>query len=390
MSILEKAIKAVQNSEVSFSKYITANDTGTTGAHQAGFHIPKSAWSLFFDKAGEKGSNKDKFITIKWQDDFETQSRFIYYGVKTRNEYRLTRFGKGFPFLNDENIGDLLIISKKVENYYEAFVLHTDQDIEDLFAALNISSNSTGGIISKPFESSSEDILLKCFFAFLRTLEVEFPATVELAKNARSCYNNAYSISENIIKGNPDREMLNWLDAEFQLFKIIENDRYSKRIKTPFRSVEELIETANSILNRRKSRAGKSLEHHLAEMFKIFRLEFDTQRFTEDKKKPDFLFPNAEAYANPRFDERKLTVLASKTTCKDRWRQILNEADRVKVKHLFTLQQGISKNQLVEMYKYNVCLVVPKPYLKSFPENFRTKILTLDNFIRSVQANQKL
>ncbi|MCC6599432.1 MAG: hypothetical protein IT223_02035 [Crocinitomicaceae bacterium] len=47
----------------------------------------------------------------------------------------------------------------------------------------------------------------------------------------------------------------------------MENDRHNNRIKTPFNSVEELVETSNTILNRRKSRAGKSLEHHLAEVF---------------------------------------------------------------------------------------------------------------------------
>ena len=96
-SILNKAIQAVQQSDISFTKFITANDTGATGGHQAGFHIHKNTWQVFFDKPGIKGENKDKFITIKWQDDFETESRLIYYGVGTRNEYRLTRFGLGFP-----------------------------------------------------------------------------------------------------------------------------------------------------------------------------------------------------------------------------------------------------------------------------------------------------
>ncbi len=84
-----------------------------------------------------------------------------------------------------------------------------------------------------------------------------------------------------------------------------------------------------------------------------------------------------------------MILLASKTTCKDRWRQVLNEADRIKTKHLFTLQQGISKNQLEEMYKYDVCLVVPKPYLKSFPESFRERILTLENFVNNVKFLQQ-
>jgi hypothetical protein len=388
-SILQAAIQSVQQSKIAFSKYITANDTGATGGHQSGFHIHKNAWPLFFDKEGEKGKNKDKFITIRWQSNFETSSRFIYYGVGTRDEYRLTRFGKNFPFLQDENIGDLLIISQKTEEYYEAFVLQSDDDIDDFFAELNISSTDTNGIIPKQFQQTGEDKLVRCFLAFLATLKIDFPSTLQLATNARDCYNSSFGINEKIIKLSPDKEILNWLGAEFQLFKTIENDRYSKRIQTPFKTVEELVEIANIILNRRKSRAGKSLEHHLAEMFKIFKLKFETQSVTEDKKKPDFIFPNVDAYLNPNFNAKKLIVLASKTTCKDRWRQILNEADKVKIKHLFTLQQGISKNQLEEMYKYNVCLVVPKPYLRSFPEEFQDRILSLENFVKYVQFTQE-
>jgi len=387
-SILTSAIQTAQQSDIVFTKFITPNDTGTTGGHQAGFHIHKNAWRLFFTEGGVKGSNKDKFVTIKWQDDFETASRFIYYGTGTRNEYRLTRFGKGFPFLTDDNVGDLLIICKTSESYYHAYVLQTDEEIEDFFAALNISSTETNKIIPKQ-EETAEDKLLHCFLTYLQTLKVNFPPTFDLALNARQCYNGAYSVTAKQITANPDREILNWLNAEFQLFKTIENNRYSTRIQTPFATVEELVETANTILNRRKSRAGKSLEHHLSEVFKTFDITYETQAVTEDNKKPDFLFPNKAAYQNINFDQNKLIVLASKTTCKDRWRQIINEADRIKTKHLFTLQQGISKNQLEEMYKYDVCLVVPKPYLTSFPTEFRDKILTLDTFVSHVQVMQQ-
>jgi hypothetical protein len=387
-SILQNAVQSAQKAEVAFSKFITANDTGSTGGHQSGFHIHKHAWSLFFSKPGEKGTNSDKIVTIKWQNDFETESRFIYYGVGTRNEYRLTRFGKGFPFLSDDNVGDLLIISKVSTNYYEAFVLQKDEDIEEFFAALNITINDTNKIIPKVFQLSPEDKMYQCFIAYLKSLKIDFPTTHDLSGNARRCFNNAYGIDLNLLTNDPDTRLLNWLDAEFQLFKTIENDRYSTRIKTPFSSVGELVETANTILNRRKSRAGKSLEHHLQEIFNQFKISFESQVITEDNKKPDFLFPSKEAYLNPRFDENKLCVLASKTTCKDRWRQVLNEADRIKTKHLFTLQQGISSNQLEEMLKYNVQLVVPRLYLTSFPNKYHDRILTLETFVKHIKMIQ--
>ena len=388
MSILEKAIQSAQQSEIAFSKFIKPNDTGSTGGHQAGFHLHKSSWPLFFETEGQKGSNKDLFATIRWQDDFETSSRFIYYGKGTRNEYRLTRFGRNFPYLTDDNVGDLLIITKKSEGFFEAFVLSSDEEIEDFFAALNISSTETNGIIPKLYEQNAEDRLIECFLQYIKSLTVDFPSTLDVASNARNCYLNSYGITKNQIKANPDREILKWIEAEYDLFKTLENDRYSELIKNPFPSVEELVISANTILNRRKSRAGKSLEHHLEEIFRISELIFQSQVKTENNKKPDFLFPNIEAYNNPRFDDKKLILLASKTTCKDRWRQVLNEADRIKTKHLFTLQQGISKNQLEEMKKYNVQLVVPKIYLSSFPREYQSDIMILEQFISKVNRTQ--
>ena len=199
-SILQDAVQSAREAEVAFSKFITANDTGSTGGHQSGYHIHKQAWPLFFEKSGEKGTNSDKIVNIKWQNDFETVSRFIYYGVGTRNEYRLTRFGKGFPFLSDDNVGDLLIICKKAAAYYEAFILQKDDEIEDFFAALNLSINDTNKIIPKQFHLSPEDKMFQCFNTFLRSLKTDFPTTLALSGSARSCYNIANDISIRSIK----------------------------------------------------------------------------------------------------------------------------------------------------------------------------------------------
>jgi len=65
MSILEKAIQSAQQSEIAFSKFIKPNDTGSTGGHQAGFHLHKNSWPLFSETEGEKGTNKYFFATIK-------------------------------------------------------------------------------------------------------------------------------------------------------------------------------------------------------------------------------------------------------------------------------------------------------------------------------------
>ena len=116
---------------------------------------------------------------------------------------------------------------------------------------------------------------------------------------------------------------------------------------------------------------------------------FDEQAVTEDNKKPDFLFPNAECYHNFQFPAKELTMLGAKTTCKDRWRQVINEADRIEIKHLFTLQPGISKNQLKEMADNGVKLVVPQKNISTFPAEYQSSLSNLSDFIGMVKKKQE-
>ena len=56
-----------------------------------------------------------------------------------------------------------------------------------------------------------------------------------------------------------------------------------------FSDVDEFVKVANMVLNRRKSRAGKSLEHHLAAIFDGNAIQYSAQAVTEGNKKPDFI-----------------------------------------------------------------------------------------------------
>ena len=385
--ILNSAIRSVQQSKAAWCRFITGNDTGSTGSHQAGFYIPKCASALLFDKPGQKGEFKEKVVKVKWQDDFTTESCMKYYGQKTRNEYRITRFGRDFPFLQDDNVGDLLILAKFTEEDYVGYVLSSDEDIDDFFATFNLAPDQTNQLIDvtgivKPDVKIAQ--LLQEFAARFNS----FPETRTMAAGARDCFNRAYNIADAALKNKPDDILLNWVDTEYRLFRFMEEKVYADILTKPFGSIDAFVQMANEVLNRRKSRAGKSLEHHLADIFTKNELVFEEQAVTEDNKKPDFLFPNAECYHNLQFPADNLIVLGAKTTCKDRWRQVLTEADRVDVKFLFTLQQGISKNQLKEMCDPRLTLVVPHKYIESFPKEYQSSISDLNGFIGMVQAKQ--
>ena len=130
--------------------------------------------------------------------------------------------------------------------------------------------------------------------------------------------------------------------------------------------VDGFIAFSLSVQNRRKSRAGYSLENHLEALLTERKIRFQRGIETENKNKPDFLFPGQAEYRNPSFDVAKLTMLGSKSTCKDRWRQVLSEAQRIEQKHLLTLEPGISENQTGEMRAKGLQLVLPRPLHETY------------------------
>lgn len=85
-------------------KFISPNDVGTTGSHQTGYYLPKKAAYLFTSFPPEKGKNSVHPVSISWQDGRVTKSMVKWYGKGTRSEYRITRFGRDFPFLTSDSI----------------------------------------------------------------------------------------------------------------------------------------------------------------------------------------------------------------------------------------------------------------------------------------------
>lgn len=143
-----------------------------------------------------------------------------------------------------------------------------------------------------------------------------------------------------------------------------------------------------SVQNRRKSRVGHALENHLEQIFSDHAITCSRGKMTENRAKPDFVFPSIIHYHDADFPAIRLTMLGVKSTCKDRWRQVLSEARRIEKKHLFTLEPGISENQTNEMMENKLTLVLPKQLHSSYKPAQQTSLMQLEHFIELARERQ--
>ncbi|MPN00603.1 hypothetical protein SDC9_147799 [bioreactor metagenome] len=151
------------------------------------------------------------------------------------------------------------MLCKVSKDFFEAYVLSTVDEINTFLDAYGMNPNDTGKLILKQLRLSVS--VEEQINRFISTLTEEFPASSEMSIAARRICEQ-FQPTDFPIK-DPDRVILDYTEMEYKIFRVLELSRYGKMISTGFSSVDEFINTANTVLNRRKSRAGKSLENHL-------------------------------------------------------------------------------------------------------------------------------
>jgi hypothetical protein len=362
-------------------KFISANDAGATGSHQCGFYLPIALWQLYTPQPPVDAINHKHIVNISWPDNRVTESAVTWYGKGTRHEYRLTRFGRDFPYLNSEVVGSLLVLIPITAQVFSAFVLHEDDDILEVQTTLGIEVHDTWGIYGHNEEQSeTEDECFSRYFREFCASADEFPTVAEFSNTTReallTCIDAYRSMPE-------DARLTRAIETEYSLFRRFERAFCAPQIEQPFNTIDEFLKTAASIMNRRKARAGRSFENHVEFLLKDEGIPFEAQPAIDGR--PDIVIPSAAAYHNSSIPEEAVFVVGLKTTCKDRWRQVLNEGTRVKRKHLITLQRGISANQLAEMHQAGVSLIVPKPFHRDYPRDSPMHLHTVGTFVEEVR-----
>lgn len=222
----------------------------------------------------------------------------------------------------------------------------------------------------------------------LERFGMEFPSTRVFSDLARSSLPHVNALDD------PDVVVMAWVEQEELLFRRLERRIVAQRLRSGFMSdndsadVEGFLSFSLSVQNRRKSRAGQSLEHHLETLFQARGVKFARGAETENRNKPDFLFPGQAEYRDPAFPVARLTMLGAKSTLKDRWRQVLAEARRIEQKHLVTLEPGISEAQTDQMRSEKLQLILPASIHVTYRERQRPWLMNIGQFVELVKDRQ--
>ena len=233
------------------------------------------------------------------------------------------------------------------------------------------------GVVVAPSADTYLDVMLSRFSGV-------FPKTSAFSSFARETLTGIDP------REDPDGALMAWMEREEILFRTLERYLIGERLSQGFSSekIDEFVSFSLSVQNRRKSRVGLALENHVEVVFGSLGIKYKRTAVTENKSRPDFLFPGEPEYHDASFDTTRLSMLAVKSTCKDRWRQVLAEADRIEEKHLLTLEAAISTNQTAEMQVKQLQLVVPASLHGTYSDAQRAWLLDVRSFAEFVIQRQ--
>lgn len=417
------------------AKRLSAVEADETRSNQHEYNATKPMLA-FLGRPEEKTRISARFLYLT-DDDPEpiVEDAFLTLGNRRHGKPRAPEFRLYFPTTTvslNASEGDLLVIAKKRDGGLLVIIAENGssigRQIEWLFGFANLAH--PGFSVKSELETEQDRIEFASRFILenigiaveasedtyldemLSRFNSRFPATREFSAYARS------TLKDLSPKDQPDLVLMTWMEREEILFRTLERyliaDRLSVGFIDPSKTVispagflfysdkepdgirkkvngidvDSFISFSLSVQNRRKSRVGLALENHLELLFSENGIRYTRTAVTENKAKPDFLFPGVAEYHNPSFDSLKLTMLGVKSTCKDRWRQVLAEADRIDDKHLLTLETAISTNQTDEMAAKRLQLVLPRSLHQTYTQSQQAWLMDVEAFISLARQRQ--
>jgi hypothetical protein len=392
------------------AKRLTLVETVTVKSNQHEIQGVRPIRSLLGDD--DRRTIPTRFIRMAGENTSFAEDGFMSWSNVRKNKPRSAEYHlyySGNLVTESMAVGDLMVIALRRDGTLLAIVAPSGSSSESqLLWLFDLENPAAGGVSGHPIDEKHDaDLGLAARYVLDELgIEVEeleqdrldalidefglvFPSTKVFSALARQ------SLPDVSAEDDPDQALLDWIDREEQLFRRLERRVVEERIRQGFTAadgadVEGFLAFSLSVQNRRKARAGQALEHHLQAVFEAQKIAFVRGAETENRNKPDFLFPSVEAYCNQSFPAQNLSMLGSKSTLKDRWRQVLSEAERIPDKHLLTLEPAVSENQTDEMRAKQLQLVVPRRLHETYRPSQQAWLMDLKSFIQLVEDRARM
>lgn len=381
-----------------YIKRLSGNDTLANGSHQAGPYLPKPVFFRLFPRLeGVTDDNPDAWFDLFIDSHPNVRRvRAVWYNNKlrggTRDEMRVTNLGGAASALLDpESTGALAVFAFGYgDDGHEVAcnVWVCRNGLEEDLIEQKIGPVEPGRWTTWPPKGGLLRMMQQTPRADCRLEQEELPPDWLMK------FPTGMEIIRKVIELRPDLKLpvdyriLSRRDCEFELFQSLEEAVELPHIRPGFNSIDDFIVTAQTVLQRRKARGGKSLKYHMREILIEEGFQEGKQFSWQPKagNNPDFLFPSEAAYADSTFPRERIRMLAVKTTFRDRWHQVAKECADLPVRHLLTLQEGVSEAQFRQITGVGIRLVVPEKIIAKYAKPIRPDILTLEAFMADVRV----
>jgi hypothetical protein len=375
-------------------------------SHQSGVLVPRR-FIRFFGLESAPESNFTKELDVNWLLDGHVfrRSDITYHGgyKKTRLNYycegnRATRPEVHLtcvynPYFENLESGAVLLVGRRSDGSsvsYDAIIIGVEQDrlldraIESLglpdsphWGVVNLSErefgfgNDFGPKMTRLIRNRAEELYgesesLPTTSATATSIwDIVEVADSEL-KGRVNCpgLHSANSPLKTVLRNAPGN-LVRWLlqEAEFSLFRAIEALHYPKLLTQGLKeansteapngwgeleeymaaALERFISVGKSITQSRRSRAGKSFEHHVEHLLDNLDLSYERE---SGNRRLDF--------AVRRPNTSSTLILSAKTSIRERWKQVPEGA------YFITLDRQISESKLERMAQRGLSIVVPE------------------------------
>ncbi len=368
---------------------------------QGGVYIPSEVrTSDFFPPTQSRNAAKpeihDADIIIEWlADGSATTSRLVHYSEKGA-EGQLTRVPKE-PFA-ELSPASLFLIGEtggqdNIRTYWAAVLDSESREaalIETLFdldASFHHSFFQPRKQLAQPLDHSEQlireltEALTKGTLDQFVATAAQLPASQHLAALAQAEYLDRaglQTLNPFVIASPGDAVMEISRDIEYSLYKQAEMRHRAADVlrillhagkslpEIAVRAYPQLGATFLSASQHRKSRAGRSFEHHIERLLRDGGLRYTAQAVTGGRR-PDFVMPDAAGLRKG--SAPKALVLSAKTTLRERWKQVTLEQFDGGL-FLATVDDRVSAESIADMNRLGICLVVPEALKKSVETDY--------------------